>query len=358
MKSPHDLLPMHREPRSFTAQWLRPLAWGTLLAGMLFGPAASKAAVTIMQPVQAASGPGGQDYPYANVRITQGGSGVNAYYVFEPISPQPVSAPLVVVTHGYFEFAGYGTLKDLILHTVRKGNVVVYPRWQTFIWAPCAGSFNSEKCMASALKGIQDGIASLKADPKRVQPELDKASYFGFSFGGIITANLTNRWASLNLPRPRAIFLDEPHDGGYQGPTEPALDKDLSGIPADVLIQCHVGEKGVISEKNKPLASCNTLFPRLGHIPESNKNLVMTYTDSHGTPTLNTTHGVSTSSPTDAYDHHFVWKSFDAMRSCALQGKDCDEGMGDTPEHRFNGVWSDGVPVKPLKIQTSAPIAP
>jgi len=212
--------------------------------------------------------------------------------------------------------------------------------------------------MASSTKGILDGIAYLQADAKRVQPELDKASYFGFSYGAIITSNITNRWASLGLPKPRVIFLDEPHDGGLQGPTEPALDKDLSGIPADVLFQCHDGEAGVISEKNKGLSSCNTVFPRLGHIPASNKNLVMTYTDNHGTPALSTAHGVSVSTKTDAYDYNFVWKTFDAMRSCALEGKDCAHGMGDTPEHRSNGVWSDGVPVKPLKIQSTSPIAP
>lgn len=336
----------------------QPTLMAALLASTITALGAAHAATTIAQPTQPAFGPGGKDYQYAGVRVSQGGSGVNAYYVFEPISPQPASAPLVVITHGYYEFAGYNTLKDLITHTVRKGNVVVYPRWQTAPWAPCIGSYFSEKCMASATTGIRDGIAYLQADATRVQPELDKTSYFGFSYGAIITANLMNRWASLKLPEPKAIFLDEPHDGGLQAPTEPALDKDLSGIPSTALIQCHDGEKGVLSEANKSMSSCNTLFPRLGHIPESNKNLVMTYTDGHGTPVLNTTHGVSMSSPTDAYDYNFIWKSFDAMRSCALNGTYCGQGMGDTPEHRSNGYWSDGVPVKPLKIQTFAPIAP
>ncbi len=337
----------------------QPACWvGLACSFMLSACIAQAATPAITPPAQATTGPGGQDYAHATVRISQGGTGYNAYYVFEPMSPQPVSAPLVVITHGYTDFSGYKMHRDLIMHTVRKGHVVIYPRWQTALWAPCAGSFFSEKCMASATKGIRDGIASLQGQPDRVQPELDKASYFGFSYGAIITANLTNRWAALKLPRPRAIFLDEPHDGGLQGPTEPALDKDLSGIPADVLIQCHVGEKGVISEKNKALSSCNTLFPRLGHIPESHKNLVMLYTDSHGTPALSSGHGVSDAKSTNAFDFFFVWKTFDALRSCALSGQDCAVALGDTPEHRFTGVWSDGVPVKPLKIQTTAPIAP
>ena len=355
MISNHATL-IHKNPNRANS-W-RFIVGGLLVSSIMLGTSVAHAATAITQPLQGAFGPGGKDYPYGSVRITQGGSGYNAYYVFEPISPQPVSAPLVIINHGYLEFTGYKMHRDLIMHTVRKGNVVIYPRWQTLLWAPCAGSFSSEKCMASATKGIVDGIASLQADAKRVQPELDKTSYFGFSYGGIITANITNRWASLHLPKPRVIFLDEPHDGGFQGLTEPALDKDLSGIPSDVLIQCHVGEKGVISEKNSSMSSCNTLFPRLAHIPESNKNLVMAYTDDHGSPALASGHGISMAPTTDAYDYNFVWKTFDAMRSCALEGKDCAYGMGDTPEHRFNGLWSDGVPVKPLKIQTTSPIAP
>jgi hypothetical protein len=32
--------------------------------------------------------------------------------------------------------------------------------------------------------------------------------------------------------------------------------------------------------------------------------------------------------------------------------------VGNTPEHRSLGSWSDGVPVNPLKIQNAAPIGP
>ena len=65
-----------------------------------------------------------------------------------------------------------------------------------------------------------------------MQPRRRRTSYFGFSFGGIITANLANRYRSLHLPKPRAIFLDDPHDGGLNGFDEPALDDSLAGIPS------------------------------------------------------------------------------------------------------------------------------
>ena len=108
--------------------------------------------------------------------VSSGGGGADAWYVFEPARPRPVRAPLAIVMHGYYEFAGYDQMYELIRHTVRQGS---------------------------------------------------------FSFGGIITANLANRWRSLHLPRPRAIFLDDPHDGGLiTGSDEPALDDSLAGIPS------------------------------------------------------------------------------------------------------------------------------
>lgn len=57
---------------------------------------------------------------------------------------------------------------------------------------------------------------------------------FTFSFGGIITTNLTNRYATLGLPEPRASFLDDPHDRGFGGAPEAAVDASLAGIPATV----------------------------------------------------------------------------------------------------------------------------
>jgi hypothetical protein len=60
----------------------------------------------------------------------------------------------------------------------------------------------------------------------------------------------------------------------------------------------------------------------------------------------------------DAYDFYFCWKVWDALRSCALSGTQCQYGLGGTPEHRFNGRWSDGTPIRELKVQEAAPIAP
>ena len=135
-------------------------------------------------------------------------------------------------------------------------------------------------------------IAYLRARPKRrLQPDLKRTSYFGFSFGGIITANLTDRYRKLDLPKPRAIWLEDPHDGGLVGFDEPAVDDSLRGIPSSVKLKCHSSGEGVISEPNRADGSCNAIFPKLGHIPKR-KDLVLTRPDAHGTPALTAPHGV------------------------------------------------------------------
>ena len=262
--------------------------------------------------------------------------------------------------HGYFEFSGYGSMYELIRHTVRTGSIVIYPRWQTDTTTPCPGPFDIEPCIASATNGIRGALSFLRADMSRVQPDIEQASYFGFSFGGIITSNLANRYERLGLPKPRAIFLDDPHDGGLAGPSEPAVDDSLDGIPSSTLFVCHVGAEGVIAEKGKADSSCNAIFPKLRSLPDRNKDLVMTLPDHHGQPQLSATHGVCAAQQgqADAYDWNFCWKVWDALRSAAYDGTDRRYALGDTVQQRSNGAWSDGVPVAPLRVQGAAPIRP
>jgi hypothetical protein len=342
------------------------LALSLIAVGFTGTPAAHSADPSVTQPPQPKSGPGGRAHPYRGFRVTAGGSGNDAWFAFEPTRPRPRRAPLAIIMHGYGEFAGYDTMYGFISHTVRRGSVVIYPRWQTGIAAPCPGPFNIEPCINSAVNGIRGALSYLQSSRRQVHPLLRRTSYFGFSFGGIVTADMTNRFRSLGLPRPGAIFLDDPHDGGLNGFGEPALDDTLAGIPRKTKFECHSGADGVISEPGKADSSCNAVFPKIAQIPNRNKDLVLTHTDSHGQPTLSSAHGVCSagttlsgmSNPANAYDWNFCWKVWDALRSCAYRGENCRSALGNTLEHRSLGRWSDGTPVTPLKIQNAAPIAP
>jgi hypothetical protein len=312
----------------------------------------------VTQPAQPTSGPGSSDLPHRDWRESSGGSGADAWYVFEPTEPRPDSAPLAIVMHGYFEFEGYDSMYEFIRHTVLSGSIVVYPRWQTGEVEPCPGPFDPEPCLDAAVAGIEAALTHLRADDSRVQPDLDRTSYFGFSFGGILTANMTNRWQDRGLPEPRAIFLDDMHDSGLDGPGEPSLDDSMAGIPSDVLLECHVGAEGVIAED--PTGGCNALFPLLDHIPTSNKAIVLTRPDDHGEPALSSAHGVcaAPADRADAYDWGVCWKVWDALRSGADEGRIPRHAIGDDPDHASVGAWSDGTPIAPLEVRHSAPIRP
>jgi hypothetical protein len=54
----------------------------------------------------------------------------------------------------------------------------------------------------------------------------------------------------------------------------------------------------------------------------------------------------------NALDFYGTWKLFDGLTDAAFYGQNRNSALGNTPEQRFMGVWSDGVPVKELKVTT------
>ena len=52
-------------------------------------------------PVQPETGPGGKQYTHTEVTKNRYGTGNGEYWIFEPASPKPASAPLIVFIHGW-----------------------------------------------------------------------------------------------------------------------------------------------------------------------------------------------------------------------------------------------------------------
>ena len=52
----------------------------------------------------------------------------------------------------------------------------------------------------------------------------------------------------------------------------------------------------------------------------------------------------------NALDFYGTWKLFDGLCDAAFYGKNREYALGNTPQQRFMGVWSDGVSVKELKV--------
>lgn len=308
------------------------------------------------QPLQPATGPGGSEYIHGGV--TQYDYGTNGsggdFWLYEPNSPTPDSANVVVFIHGLGETNPklYGAF---IKHLVRKGNIVIYPRYQKDLNA-ASSTFND-----SCAKGILRGLDTIQ-QPGHVKGRLSNYFILGHSVGGVLTANMTMLHAQYGLPKPLTAFSMQPGASLY-------LMNDYSSFPADVKYLIAVGTEDIIVGTGPG----NTLYNQTVNVPTSHKNLITQHTDSHGNPASDATHfaplaadaafdngetnlfiAASGSGPVDGVDFFLYWKLQDALMDCALRNQNCEYAFGDTPEQHGMGYWSDNTPVRILDVLPAA----
>ena len=86
-------------------------------------------------PSQPQTGPGGKQYLHTGVIKNRYGTGGQEYWIFEPDSPKPRTAPVIVFLHGWggMNPLYYGAWVD---HLVKRGNIVIYPRYQANLLTP------------------------------------------------------------------------------------------------------------------------------------------------------------------------------------------------------------------------------
>lgn len=325
-------------------------ALGTVVAGVVVvAMATASFGATPTPPAQPASGPGGAGYSWSTsvMRHVTFSDGTKDYWTFEPSGWQggggaPTTAPLVVFLHGWLgdDPSFYA---DWINQVVRKGNVVVFPRYQTSALTP-PSSFTG-----NAIYSIHDALTTLAASAT-VKPDTSGMVLMAHSWGGPVAANVANRWSSQSLPQPKAIFFAEPYDR--------SIDSSLAGIPASTKIDCLVGDQDTTVGRT----GCDALWALTGHVPASNRNYVWMFSDAHGSPGLTADHRAPTSNTSasrlDALDWYGLWKLGDGLRDCAVLGTNCQYALGNTAQQTFMGNWSDGVAVKPLAVSTTPPACP
>ena len=126
---------------------------------------------------------------------------------------------------------------------------------------------------------------------------------------------------------------------------------DWAKIPASTLLLTVVGEDDRIARDE----FAKLIFRGTPQIPAENKNYIFVRTDRHGAPALVADHRapVATSlwqRTVNALDYCGYWRLFDALTDAAFYGKNREFALGNTPQQRFMGQWSDGVPVKELTV--------
>jgi pimeloyl-ACP methyl ester carboxylesterase len=366
-----------------------------LLFTVIFQSASSTQ--TSSPPSQPNDGPGGSKYAHAAVTKNRYGTGAQEYWLYEPDEPRPCSAPLVVFLHGWggTNPAVYGAWLE---HLVRRGNIVVYPRYQADLRTPL-GDFTP-----NTLNGIKQAIERLQTETGHVRPELDKFAVVGHSVGGLLTANVAALANESGLPKVRAMMSVEP------GRTWNRLDRmnvplaDLGKIPPETLLLTVCGDQDNLAR----CTDARRIYYESRHVAATNKNFVMLVSDAHGRPALNATHfapaapdksydsgesndrgrqfsdgrdsalrerirerlqnrrdqggsarvgGASIqnadalASATNALDFYGTWKLFDALCDAAFYARNRVYALGNTQQQRFMGLWSDKVPVKQLIVK-------
>jgi acetyl esterase/lipase len=333
-------------------------------------------------PVQPASGPGGKQYAHAGVTKNRYGSGGNEYWLFEPDTPKPASASLIVFLHGWggMNPLYYGAWID---HVVKRGNIVIYPRYQAnLLTAP-------KDFTPNTLHAIKDAIARLQTEPGHVKPDLNKFATVGHSVGGLLAASVAALASESGLPRVRAIMSVEP--GITESPINIPL-ADLRKIPAETLLLALAGDQDTLVRDE----DAKRIYYESTRVSANNKDFITLVSDSHGSPALLAGHRAPTAMdktydsgdgigggpgessnrggsglPTrpidapvpqtgrrdrletmmvNALDFYGTWKLFDGLCDAAFYGKNREYALGNTRQQRFMGIWSDGVPVKELKV--------
>jgi len=315
---------------------------------LLLAAAVALAGEAPTPPEQPKTGPGGSDYAHKDVVRHVYEKGVEQYWIFEPDEPKPRTAPLVVFNHGWLGMAPQVYL-GWIQHIVRRGNIVVFPRYQTGALTP-PWTF-----VPNAVKSVKLALEELKK-PDHVAPDLARFAIVGHSAGGAITADMAALAAEEGLPEPKALMIVLPGRGVQRAPTPFFPPAGYEKIPKDVLLLVVVGDE----DRLVGSAAGKEIFKGTPQIPLDRKDFITVRSDRHGVPPFVADH-VSPCAPVrplpiltghrvDAVDYYAYWRLFDALTDYAFHGRNKEHALGNTPEQRFMGRWSDGEPVNELLV--------
>ena len=299
------------------------------------------------------------------------GEGGKEYWIYEPDQPKLKAAPVVIFLHGWggTNPLYYGAWID---HIVKRGNIVVFPRYQSSILT------SRQDFIPNTLHAVKEALTKLESEPGHVRPDLKNVAAVGHSLGGVLAASVAALAGENRLPQVRAVMAVEPGITRY--PVSIPL-ADLSKIPSTTLLLSIAGDRDTLAADD----DAKRIYYESKQIAATNKDFVMLISDERGRPGLIAGHRAPTApdteydngegdltarrsgggagSPPDgetrvdsrtptinALDYYGLWKLFDALCDAAFYGKNREFALGNTPQQRFMGKWTDGTPVKELVV--------
>lgn len=216
-----------------------------------------------------------------------------------------------------------------------------------------------------------------------MRPRLNQVAYLGHSAGGLLAANLAAASERLKLPAAKALMVVEP--GKSQGKRWDGVAQErLSGLAKGTLLLAVCGDE----DSHVACTDAKRIYRQSRHIPPSDKNLLLLRSDRHGVSAaagqprgahragirpavsegrrqrlvarprrealeVQQAEGRYTGHDPlviDALDWYGTWKLFDGLTDAAFYNRNRQYALGATPEQTGMGQWSDGTPVKPIKV--------
>jgi acetyl esterase/lipase len=314
---------------------------------------AANIAVAQTAPTQPSQGPGGTDYQYNSFNkkgpyYPPGFEGQTpyAYYIYQPASPQPFTAPVVLFLHGLgaIETAYYD---GWLQHVTQKGYVVVYPQYQdeTTVWSDFP--INAQLAWIDALRRLAANVSGDLVAPKSISGEVVTVT-MGHSVGAFLAVTLAAMATSADspMPQPLALMLASPAPGN----TPLANFGDIPGSTELVMV---VGE----DDSTVCTSGAEYLWSMLPQIVR--KTLLVATTDTYGYPQLVADHYFPTAYQDplgvqeNSQDFYGTYKLSVSLASCAINGTDCEYPFDEGSQKQVNqGNWSDGKPVKDWRYYT------
>ncbi|WP_112664532.1 chlorophyllase/cutinase-like alpha/beta fold protein [Microvirga flavescens] len=353
-----------------------------LVLGSCFAASWSQAATSPKQPEQ---GPGGTDYVGEGVTKRGIGTASAGAYVFHANTPPTEPRPVVVILHSWGG-TNPGLYGGWIEHLARKGNLVIFPRFQEVNRTKPA---DATKLAASILANTLESLAQ----DANARPDLDRVAYIGHLAGVPVALNLATGAGQEGLPQPKLILALMP--GGIASGEKSRgipLD-DLAAIDASTLLITMSGDRDYLPADR----TAKRILKETVQIPASRKLFMRVGSDDHGYPALTATL-VSPGSPkpgydaadiklppdppkdpkqkspwkwsadmsltgeqtlltvqignnaTDTLDYLAFWKTFDLAAEAAFTGKDAAALRKDARLTDM-GTWTDGWPVRRLSAE-------
>ncbi len=304
-------------------------------------------AVNILSVAPALAAEPPPSYPHKSVRRVELGEGPRSYWLFEPADPSPESAPVIVFNHGWFA-VNPGVYGAWIEHLVRKGRIVIAPRYQRD-WSTPPANF-----LPNGLVAVRDALDVLASSPAHVRPDRTKFAIMGHSAGGNLAAQMAAVAAEADLPVPRAVI------SVFPGEVFPSRTPDLANVPASTLLVVLAGEKDVVVGDQR----AREIFAQASAVPRERKKFILYRSDLRGVPHFRADHLAPTGAhalfdtgdgllpnaqmaqaEVNAFDTFGFWRIADLTLEAAFAGKTLDEATDKGEAFRHLGYWSDGRPV-------------